>query len=69
MLGRHREGTVDATCYEGYAEKCRASNATNMDTSPEPSTLTTINRLEITISLMHAMHHPDANTNDTQLAN
>ena len=55
MLGRHREGTIDATHYEGDAEKCRASAITDMDTTPEPSTLTTIKRLEITISLMHAM--------------
>ena len=60
---------VDATHYEGDAEKCRASAATDMDTTSEPSTLTTINRLEITISLMHAMQRPDANTNGTQLAN
>ena len=69
MLGCHREGTVDATHYEEDAVKCMASPATDTDTAPEPSTLTTINRLEITISLMHAMQHPDANTNGTQLAN
>ena len=69
MSGRHREGTVIATWYEGDAEKCRASAATDTDTAPEPSTLTTISRLEITISLMHAMQHPDASTNGTQLAN
>ena len=69
MLGRHHERTIDATRYKEDVVKCMALAPTDTDTAPDPSTLTNINQLVITISLMHVMQHPDANSNDTQLAN
>ena len=69
MLGRHHERTIDATRYKEDAVKCMALAPTDPDATPDPSTLTNINQLVITISLMHVMQHPDANTNGTQLPN
>ena len=57
MMGRRREGTVDAIRDEGDAVKCMKSAPISTDMASEPSKLTSINRLEITINLMHVMHN------------